>query len=157
MESSFYQDFSLPSLALPPIQVQLRTEKGKTWIMDSLRKRQLVLTPEEWVRQHWIGFLIDHLGYPKGLFSLEKGLKYNRLAKRSDLVVYNQDGNPYLLIECKAPEVAITDKTLGQAMAYNKTLNSPFIVLSNGLKHFCFEYDPLEFKFFQRKTIPGPP
>lgn len=150
-------EFPFPKLTLPPIPAQVKMNDGKWLILDALRKKHLVLTPEEWVRQHWIGFLKDHLGYPKGLFSLEKGMKYNQLSKRADLVIFDQEGKPYLLVECKAPEVEISEKTLAQAMAYNKTLQAPFIALSNGIKNFCFEYNPHQDKFFQRKTIPNPP
>ena len=104
----------------------------KYFIFDSLRKKLLALTPEEWVRQHWINFLIDHQGYPKGLISLEKGLKYNQLQKRTDLVVFDREGHPYLLIECKAPEVELSQKVLQQALAYRSTLLTPYIILSNG-------------------------
>ena len=91
----------LPSLNLPPIQPILQEKEGKMLIFDSLRKKYLVLSPEEWVRQHWISFLITELKFPRGLVSLEKGLKYNQLQKRTDLVIWDKSMNPYLLIECK--------------------------------------------------------
>ena len=148
------KDFQLPVLNLPPIDPSLKFEEGKVWIFDSLRKKHLVLTPEEWVRQHWIYFLIEQKGYPKGLFSLEKGLKYNRLLKRTDLVVFDRAGLPFLLIECKAPEVQINDNTLAQAMSYNKEIKSPNIVLSNGLKHFCFGYNSTKNTYEQLRDLP---
>ena len=147
-------EFKLPVLNLPPIEPSMKFEQGKFWIFDSLRKKHLVLTPEEWVRQHWINFLIEHKGYPKGLFALEKGLKYNSLQKRTDLVVFDREGNPFLLVECKAPEVPINDKTLSQAMIYNQEIQSPNIVLSNGINHICLGYDKTKKKFNQLNTIP---
>ncbi|WP_245579214.1 type I restriction enzyme HsdR N-terminal domain-containing protein [Algoriphagus mannitolivorans] len=132
----------------------MKMEDGKVYIFDSLRKKKLILTPEEWVRQHWINFLIAHKGYPKGLFALEKGMKYNKLSKRTDLVVFDRDGMPFLLIECKAPEVQINEKTLAQAMSYNKEIKSPNIVLSNGLRHICFGYNKTKNTYEQLNDLP---
>lgn len=132
----------------------MKMEDGKVYIFDSLRKKHLILTPEEWVRQHWINFLIEHKGYPKGLFSLEKGMKYNRLSKRTDLVVFDREGIPFLLIECKAPEVQINEKTLAQAMSYNTEIKSPNIVLSNGLRHFCLGYNKTKNIYEQLNDLP---
>lgn len=148
------KDFQLPVLNLPPFHPSMKFEQGKYWIFDTLRKKHLVLTPEEWVRQHWVNFLIDHHGYPKGLFSLEKGLKYNRLIKRSDLVVLDRNGDPFLLVECKAPEVPIDERTLSQAMAYNKKIQSPNVILSNGIKHICLGYNETYKTFEQLYSIP---
>src|SRR5690606_18666690 len=127
------------------------------WIFDSLRKKYLILTPEEWVRQHWINYLIEHLGYPGGLFSLEKGLKYNQLNKRSDLIVFDRDAKHYLLIECKAPGIKIDQKTLNQAMTYNSTLDCPNLILSNGLNHLFMTYSILEARFVQGQSPPKNP
>lgn len=157
MNSASEKDIQLPKLALPTFQPQLKTQDEKVWIFDSLRKKYLVLTPEEWVRQHWINFLIEHQGYPKGLFSLEKGLKYNQLAKRTDLVVFDREGRPYLLVECKAPDVPITEKTLAQAMSYNKKLNCSHIILSNGYRHFSLEFNQEMQRFVQKEALPKSP
>lgn len=115
------------------------------------------MTPEEWVRQHWINFLIDHQGYPKGLISLEKGLKYNQLQKRTDLVVFDREGHPYLLIECKAPEVELSQKVLQQALAYRSTLLTPYIILSNGLRHISLKFEENQKKFIQIPSFPPNP
>ncbi|MBN7812169.1 type I restriction enzyme HsdR N-terminal domain-containing protein [Algoriphagus sp. H41] len=147
----------LPGLNLPQFEPVLKQAEDKLWIYDSLRKKDLVLTPEEWVRQHWINFLIQHKDYPRGLFSLEKGLKYNRLDKRTDLIVFDRSGSPYLLVECKAPQVKIDEKTLRQAMVYNQQLNCPNLVLSNGLVHVFFRYSEPEQKFVQTREAPCPP
>ena len=154
MQPESNQKLTLPILNLPQYQPQLHHKDGKDWIFDPLRKKQLVLTPEEWVRQHWINFLIHHHDYPKGLFSLEKGMIYNKLRKRTDLVVFDQDCQPFLLIECKAPNVSIDEKTLSQIMTYNTQLNSPNLVLSNGLKHIFLAYSEPERKFVQRNSLP---
>ncbi|UZD22713.1 type I restriction enzyme HsdR N-terminal domain-containing protein [Algoriphagus halophytocola] len=156
MDSNLDQ-IQLPQLNLPHFEPQLLKKDGKLWIFDTLRKKQLVLTPEEWVRQHWINFLSIQLKFPKGLFALEKGLMYNQLLKRTDLVVWDKNGKPYLLIECKAPKVKLTQKTIEQACMYHKELKSPFLIISNGLQHICLSFDPKVEKFTQEKSFPEPP
>jgi hypothetical protein len=148
---------SLPGLNLPHFEPVLRQAEDKFWILDSVRKKYLVLTPEEWVRQHWINFLINHQRYPGGLFSLEKGLKYNQLSKRTDLIVFTREGMPYLLVECKAPGVKIDEKTLRQAMMYNQKLNCRNLILSNGLSHIYMAYSDTESRFVQQYLPPECP
>jgi hypothetical protein len=148
---------SFPNLNLPSFEPQLQRVDDKYFIFDSLRKKYLALTPEEWVRQHWVNFLIEHQGYPKGLISLEKGLKYNQLQKRTDLVVFDRVGNPYLLIECKAPEVELNQKVLQQAMSYRSTLLTPYVILSNGLRHLSLEFEKNQKKFILIPNFPPIP
>ncbi len=148
---------SLPELNLPAFEPQLLKKEDQVFIFDFLRKKHLVLTPEEWVRQHWIRFLIDHQNFPKGLVTSEKGLVYNGLQKRTDLLVFDRSGLPYFLIECKAPEVEINQKVLSQAVAYNQILKCPFIALSNGNRHVFMEYVVEEGKFIQQKSLPPIP
>ncbi len=147
----------LPSLNLPSFEPSLIKKDGKLWILDSIRKKSLVLTPEEWVRQHWINFLIDHMNYPRGLIALERGMKYNQLQKRTDLVTLNRIGNPYLLIECKAPEVRISQKTMEQASVYHQEIKSEFLILSNGMDHIFLHYIQEENQFIQLKACPKAP
>src|SRR5690606_38958100 len=154
MSSIQESKITLPNLNLPPFDPVLRQTDGKLWIFDLLRKKHLVLTPEEWVRQHWINFLIEHLDYPRGLFSLEKALKYNQLTKRTDLIVFDREARPYLLIECKAPVIKIDQKTLHQAMTYNATLDCPNLILSNGINHLFMSYSITEGKFVHRQSPP---
>ena len=151
------QLISLPVLNLPSFEPQLQRVDDKYFIFDSLRKKLLALTPEEWVRQHWINFLIEHQGYPKGLISLEKGLKYNQLQKRTDLVVFDRVGHPYLLIECKAPDIELNQKVLQQALAYRATLLTPYIILSNGVRHISLEFEKKHKKFIQTPNFPPIP
>lgn len=148
---------SLPELNLPAIVPKLLNKEGKVFIFDLLRKKYLLLTPEEWVRQHWIHFLISSQGYPKGLLALEKGLIYNGLQKRTDLVVFDRAGLPYLLVECKAPEIEINTQVLSQALGYNQILKCPFIALTNGRKHIFMGFSEEEGRFVQRKTLPPIP
>jgi hypothetical protein len=129
-------------LNLPDISNQIQVDGTKLSIFDPIRKKYILLTPEEWVRQHLINLFIAHLKYPSGLIKIESGLTYNKKLKRSDIQVYDRKGKLFLLCECKAPEVKIDQKTLHQAMAYAKVLNPCFLLLSNGLNHFSFERDP---------------
>lgn len=124
-------------LNFPEIGAKVKKEQDNILIFDVIRKKYLKLTPEEWVRQHAVHFLIHQLHYPKGLIALESGLKFNKLQKRTDIVVYNRSGHPFLLLECKAPSVKITQKVFEQAFMYNDTLKAPYLVVTNGLQHFC--------------------
>jgi Type I restriction enzyme R protein N terminus (HSDR_N) len=141
-------------LKLPPYTYKTKEIEGKTYIFDPIRKKYLVLTPEEWVRQHFINLLTTHYQYSKSLIRLEGGLNYNRLQKRSDIVVFDQDGNPFLLVECKAPEVPINQAVIEQASRYNLTLKCPFVAITNGLNTFCFEIDFERGNFKQMKDLP---
>jgi hypothetical protein len=147
----------LPALNLPHYEPELYHQEGKVWVFDPVRKKQLVLTPEEWVRQHWINYLIHHLNYPRGLFALEKGLKYNQIQKRTDLVIWDTGGIPYLLIECKAPNVSLTQKTMAQACLYHHELKSPYLIITNGKKHVFMRYDFESKLFNQEKDCPESP
>lgn len=126
-------------IALPSFEFKIKEENQQTFIFDAIRKKYLVLTPEEWVRQHVIQLLIQQYGYPKGLFGLEKGHLQNELQKRTDILVYDTDGIPLLLVECKAHYEPINQKTMTQVMNYNLHLRAPLVMVTNGVKTFCFE------------------
>lgn len=125
-------------LKLPEYDVRIRGNISKE-IFCSIRKKWLVLTPEEWVRQHFINLLTEHLGYPKGLIKLEHSMKYFKNAKRSDITVLDREGNTFLLVECKSSDVSLDKKVLSQLSEYNKILDSKFLSISNGLKHFIWK------------------
>ncbi len=126
------------NLNLPSFDYKIKHTRGKVWIFDGIRKKYVVLTPEEWVRQHVIEFLVNHLMYPKSLIRVEYSLVYNTLSKRSDVVVFNRSGNPWMVVECKAPEVKLNDQTARQISVYNQTLNASYLVVTNGLVMYCF-------------------
>lgn len=124
-------------LNLPQFEYQLKQKGDKPYIWDIIRKKYIQITPEEWVRQHFLHFLIAN-EYPKALISIELGHKYNKLQKRSDILVMDRSGAPFLLVECKAPQVSINQQVLEQAIFYNHVIQAPFLALSNGLQHvFC--------------------
>lgn len=128
-------------LNLPPVNLKITERDGMQFVYDVVRKKEILLTSEEWVRQHFLSFLIREMKYPKSLIRIESGHKTNSLQKRTDILVYNNSGKPALLVECKAPTVKIDEKTTTQILIYNKTINAAYIVITNGIKNFCFEYD----------------
>lgn len=131
----------LPALNFPTYSFKLKEEAEKPFIFDAIRKKWLVLTPEEWVRQHMIAYLIQEKKYPKSLIQLEGGLKVNTLQKRSDILIYDSYGKPLLLVECKADTVKVTQDVFEQIAAYNTQLQVRYLVVSNGLHHYCCEMD----------------
>lgn len=126
-------------LNLPAIEAKIITSEGKKRIFDPVRRKYVVLTPEEWVRQHFISYLHHHLNYPKALIRVESGLLVNSLNKRSDILVHNREGKPWMLVECKAPEIRLDRKAFNQAAIYNMTIGARFVAVTNGMAHFCCE------------------
>ena len=127
-------------LNLPFYNITLKEENGNHFIFDDIRKKYLRLTPEEWVRQNFVKYLIDEKKYPASLIVIEKGLKLNELTKRADVLIY-KDSSPILLVECKAPNVKITQDTFDQISRYNLTFKVPFLIVTNGMNHFCCQID----------------
>ncbi len=126
-------------LNLPSFNVQLVDQADGKYIYDIIRKKQIKLSPEEWVRQHFIHFLISHRNYPAGLFRIERGVVKASRQGRTDIEVWNRDGNPLLLVECKSFDVKLNKQTVLQASVYNDKLQARFMVLTNGLTHYAFE------------------
>lgn len=143
--------FKPTPLNLPPVPLKLTRNQDKILVFDELRKKNLILTPEEWVRQHWIHYLHNHKNYPKSLMKTEGGLILNELQKRSDLILYNNQGEKILLAEFKAPEIKITQKTFEQISNYNSIHKIPLLLVSNGLDHYyCkIDFDTNKFEFLQ--------
>lgn len=146
---------SLPALNLPRFEFELRKRKDQLEIRDPLRQSWLVWTPEEWVRQHFCQYLVHHLGYPAGRISLERSVKFGARSGRYDMVVYNEKGNPAMLIECKAPSVKLDETVLNQAVRYAGTINAERVAITNGMKHFCFVVDERS-QLIQEKQWPSP-
>jgi predicted type IV restriction endonuclease len=124
-------------LNLPTYEVKLKKEEGRNLILDLIRKKYVVLTPEEWVRQHFLNYLIHELKYPKSLFRVESGLKYNHMQKRSDIVIHDRTGQPWMLVECKSPDIKLTQKAFNQIAVYNMTIGARYLAVTNGMAHFC--------------------
>ncbi len=129
------------TLNLPKIQAKISQEGGKAMIFDVVRKKFIVLTPEEWVRQHFSHYLINYLKYPRALMKIESGLTYNKMSKRSDIIVYGQSTQPHILIECKSHTIKLTQKTLEQVSVYNQSIKAPYLAVTNGINHIFYHID----------------
>ena len=127
-------------LAFPPSTLRIKEECGEKYIWDSLRQKWLLLTPEEWVRRNTIEWLVKHRGVPELRISQEYPVNVNGQRQRADIVVIDESAKPYLLVECKAPEVAIDNEVAMQAMRYNAIVGARYILLTNGLKIYCYEH-----------------
>ncbi|OAQ39844.1 restriction endonuclease subunit R [Pedobacter psychrophilus] len=138
-------------LNLPQYPFKLSQKDDVVFIFDELRKKDLVLTPEEWVRQHFVKYLIIQKKYPKTLIKLEGGLKLNKLQKRTDILIFDRAGEPIILVECKATSVKIDQKVFDQAASYNMIHKVKFLVVSNGLKHYCcvLNYETNSYQFLE--------
>lgn len=141
----------MQQLNFPTCNFRFKNSENKTAVFDEIRKKFVILTPEEWVRQHVVNFLLKEKKYPKSLINVEKILKVNGLAKRYDIVVFNPDGSIFILVECKAPEVKISQMTFDQIARYNMTMDARFLMVTNGLNHyFCqMDYENERYHFLQ--------
>jgi hypothetical protein len=140
MDNQIEPILPFPKLQFPDAALKITSQEGKYYVFDFLRKKNLALTPEEWVRQHVVHWLIKQ-GYPKGFFSLENSEKQT-LQKRYDLVVFDRNKKPFLLVECKASNIRISSQTFQQILAYNLGLEAPYLMLTNGLKIFLLQRKP---------------
>ncbi|MCU0350487.1 MAG: type I restriction enzyme HsdR N-terminal domain-containing protein [Flavobacterium sp.] len=131
----------MQNLNFPNYSFRFKNSKNKVAIFDEIRKKFVVLTPEEWVRQHVVQYLLVEKKYPKSLINVEKLVKVNGLNKRYDIVVFQPNGEIFLLIECKAPEVSISQQTFDQIARYNLKLNAQFLMVTNGLNHYFCQMD----------------
>ena len=147
-------DMNMPQLNLPNAVLKIKLVKGITQVFDAVRKKYLVLTSEEWVRQHFIYYLNTEKKYPLGLMGVEKIVKYNGQSTRADIILYNNTGKPNMIVECKAPEVKITQDTFDQIAKYNFKLKVNFLVVTNGMQHFCCAMDYENNKINFLKEIP---
>ncbi len=142
-------------LNLPTYNFRFQKTENNLKIFDPIRKKFVVLQPEEWVRQHWIQYLIAEKKYPASLLQIEKSVNTKILKQRSDIIGYDTIGKPILIVECKAPEVKITQEVFEQIARYNMTLKVPYLVVSNGLKHFCckINYEKKDYIFLKEVPI----
>jgi hypothetical protein len=124
-------------LNLPTYFFRLKEDRGKKYIFDEIRRRFVLLTPEEWVRQHVVNYLVHVKNYPRMLISVEKGFNQNRNRQRYDLLIYNQKGEPIMIVECKAPGMEINQQVFDQAGRYNNKHMANYMLITNGMKHYC--------------------
>ena len=145
----------MQKLNFPFYTFRFKNSENKVSIFDEIRKKFIILTPEEWVRQHVVQFLLEEKKYPKSLINVEKVLKVNGLRKRYDVVVFNSDGSIFMLIECKAPEIKISQATFDQIARYNMTMNSEFLMVTNGLNHYFCQMDFENEKYTFLENLPN--
>lgn len=128
-------------LNLPPYNCKISTDNGKRYIFDSIRRRNVIITPEEWVRQHFVAFLISHKGVPAGRMGNEVSLLHNGNKRRCDTVIYNNTGQPCAIVEYKAPSITINQNVFDQIVRYNMVLQVEYLIVSNGINHYCCKID----------------
>ena len=134
-------------LNLPSADIRLERRDGRLFIWDFVRRRWVTLTPEEWVRQHFSHWMTEHMGYPLARLGHEISLELNGMQRRADAVFYDREGLPLIIVEFKAPHISISQKTFDQISRYNMVLQVPYLIISNGLQHFCLHVreDGMEF------------
>lgn len=143
----------MDNLNLPHYPFRFRTSGQSKEIFDTLRKKYVVLTPEEWVRQHFIMYMREQLHYPAGYISVEQGLSLNDRKKRADIVIHDTTGKPWMIVECKASSVKLTESAFYQAAAYHLKLQVKYLVVTNGITHFCCKFEQEKFVF--ANNFPG--
>ena len=144
----------MQNLNFPNYSFRFKNSENKVSIFDEIRKKFILLTPEEWVRQHVVQFLLQDKKYPKSYINVEKLIKINDLSKRYDVVVFQPNGEIFLLIECKAPEVPISQQTFDQIARYNLVLKAKYLMVTNGLNHYFCQMDFENEKYVFLKELP---
>lgn len=145
----------MPELNLPSFDKKVIQKDGKPFIFDIIRRQYVALTPEEWVRQHFVHFLIGTKGYPQSLMANEVQLKFNGMSRRCDTVVYDRTLRPRVIVEYKAPTVNITQQVFDQICRYNMVLQVDYLIVSNGLTHYCCKVDNTTHTYTFLKDIPS--
>ena len=142
------------NLNLPAFQYKIKHIENKAYIYDILRKKFIQITPEEWVRQHFVNYLIGYLSYPKQLIANEVSIRLNSTSKRCDTVIYSKTLQPQVIIEYKSPEIDLSQAVFDRALRYNMVLRVKYIILSNGIKHICCKIDYDNNKYIFLPDIP---
>lgn len=145
----------METLNLPTYDFKYIIRDNNKYIFDTIRKKYIILTPEEWVRQNFIKYLINEKGYIHSLIRIEMFFKFNRLAKRADIALYNKKGEPKVLVECKSPKVGIKQIVFEQVARYNLSFKVDYLIVTNGLQHYCCKMDYGEKTYYFLNEIPG--
>ncbi|WP_411894952.1 type I restriction enzyme HsdR N-terminal domain-containing protein [Winogradskyella sp. A2] len=143
----------MQELNFPKFEYRLKSKENKVSIFDVIRKKFIILQPEEWVRQHCVHYLINTKKYPKSLINVEKELNINGLKKRYDIVIFNSDGSIHLIVECKAPSIKIDQSTFDQIARYNLALEATYLMVTNGINHYYCQMDLNEKRYTFLKDI----
>jgi len=131
----------MKALNLPTYSLKIKSENGLEYVYDQFRKKYVRLTPEEWVRQNFAVYLVNEKSYPASRMMIEKSLKVNKMSKRCDILVCDDAGRPVLMVECKSPEIKIGQSTFEQVSVYNIAFHVKYLIITNGLQHFCCSVD----------------
>ena len=145
----------MQKLNFPTYTFRFKNSENKVSIFDEIRKKFVILTPEEWVRQNVVRFLLEEKKYPKSYINVEKVIKINSLTKRYDIVVFQPNGKLFLLVECKAPEIHISQNTFDQIARYNMVLESEYLMVTNGLNHYFCQMDFENEKYIFLEELPA--
>ncbi len=145
----------MQKLNFPDYQFRFKNSKNKIAIFDEIRKKFIILTPEEWVRQNVVRYLLEEKKYPKSLINVEKTLKINGLTKRYDVVIFNNDGSINVLIECKSTDIKISQTVFDQIARYNMTLKANYLMVTNGLNHYFCKIDFENEKYSFLESLPN--
>jgi hypothetical protein len=145
----------MQKLNLPEYKFKIKQKGEKYEIFDKIRRKYIALTPEEWVRQNFIMYLINEKNVPESLIVIEQKLKYNKLTKRSDIVVYDNLAKPKIIVECKATNINITQHTFDQIARYNMSLKVKYLIVTNGITHYCCIIDYLNKNYSFIENIPN--
>ncbi|WP_341215824.1 type I restriction enzyme HsdR N-terminal domain-containing protein [uncultured Wocania sp.] len=144
----------MQKLNFPTYSFRFKSSENKISIFDSIRKKFVILQPEEWVRQHCVQYLMEVKRYPKSLINVEKELIVNGLKKRYDIVIYNSNGSIHLIVECKSPTITVNQNTFDQIAQYNLVLNASYLMVTNGLNHYYCQMDFENERYQFLKDIP---
>ncbi len=127
----------MQTLTFPAFDYRIKKQNGMAMIFDIIRKKYVALTPEEWVRQHLVHYLVEEKRYPRTLIAVEKEIHLYGLKRRFDVVCYDRQSEPYLIVECKAPAVALSQAVFDQVFRYNLVMAAPYVAITNGVTHYC--------------------
>lgn len=145
----------MENLNFPVYDFRYTERENKKYIFDIIRKKYVLLTPEEWVRQNFIRYLLEEKGYIQSLVRVEMFFKLNRLSKRADIALFDRNGKPKVLVECKSPKIAISQVVFEQVARYNLSFKVDFLIVTNGMQHFCCKMDYEKKSYTFLKEIPG--
>ena len=145
----------MQSLNLPNYKFKIKSKENKLFIFDIVRKKYVMLAPEEWVRQHIIHYLTKNKQYPLSVIAIEKKIIINKLTKRPDIIIFNSDGKPFIIVECKAPSINLNQHTFDQIARYNLELNADYLMVSNGLDHIYCSMDTQNEQYVFLEDIPN--
>jgi predicted type IV restriction endonuclease len=144
----------LKPLKLPPCSLRIKEGPGAKLVYDRLRRKYVALTPEEWVRQHFVNYLTEYLGYPPGLIQVEASFRLNSMMRRADILINDRGGQPVMIVECKAQDVNISQAVFDQVINYNYNYGVRYIILTNGITHLTAKIDTATRNFVQLEQIP---